>query len=122
MGRQPRAGSHVLLVGLLSDAGLALRDIGFLPGPALAEDEVAAAVLAGSADVGFGIRAEAQRAGLGFVPVIRERFDLVLHRREAFEPAMQALLAFARTALFVGRAARMGGYDVDETGRVAFNL
>jgi hypothetical protein len=56
------------------------------------------------------------------VPVIRERFDLVLHRREAFEPAMQALFAFARTPLFAERAARMGGYEVSETGRVAFNL
>jgi len=122
MGRQPRAGSHVLLVGLLSDAGVALRDIAFLPEPALAEDEVAAAVLSGAADVGFGIRAEAQRSGLGFVPLIRERFDLVLHRREAFEPPMQALLAFARTPLFAERAARMGGYDVARTGLVAFNL
>ncbi len=122
MGRQPRAGSHVLLVGLLSDAGVALRDIAFLPQPALAEDEVAAAVLGGAADAGFGIRAEALRAGLGFVPMIRERFDLVLHRREAFEPAMQALLAFARTPLFAERAARMGGYEVSETGCVAFNL
>ncbi|UPY37828.1 helix-turn-helix transcriptional regulator [Sediminicoccus sp. KRV36] len=122
MGRQPRAGSHVLLVGLLSDAGVALRDIAFLPEPALAEDEVAAAVLAGAADIGFGIRAEALRAGLGFVPLIRERFDLVMHRREAFELAMQGLLAFARTPLFAERAARMGGYDVTATGRVAFNL
>ena len=122
IGRQPRAGSHVLLVGLLSDAGVALRDITFLPQPALAEDEVAAAVLTGAADAGFGIRAEALRSGLGFVSLIRERFDLVLQRRDAFEPAMQTLLAFARTPLFAERAARMGGYDVAETGRVAFNL
>lgn len=122
MGRQPRAGSHVLLVGLLSDAGVAMRDVGFLPHPALAEDEVAAAVATGAADVGFGIRAEAQRIGLGFVPLIRERFDLVMQRRDAFEPAMQKLLEFARTPLFAERAARMGGYGVADTGRVAFNL
>jgi excisionase family DNA binding protein len=122
IGRQPRAGSHVALVGLLSDAGVPLRDVAFLPEPALAEDEVAAAVLRGAADVGFGIRAEAARAGLGFVPLLRERFDLVLHRRDAFEAPMQALLAFARTPLFAERATRMGGYDVTEAGRVAFNL
>lgn len=122
MGRQPRAGSHVLLVGLLSDAGVALRDIAFLPQPALAEDEVAAAVGSGAADVGFGIRAEALRGGLGFVPLIRERFDLVMQRRDAFQPAMQKLLDFARAGLFAERAARMGGYEVGETGRVAFNL
>ncbi|MEI6419979.1 MAG: Holliday junction branch migration protein RuvA, partial [Sphingomonadales bacterium] len=61
IGRQPRAGSHVALVGLLSDAGVVLRHVNFLPEPALAEDEVAAAVLRGAADVGFGIRAEAER-------------------------------------------------------------
>jgi len=122
IGRQPRAGSHVLLVGLLSDAGVALRDIAFLPQPALAEDEVAAAVLGGTADAGFGIRAEAQRSGLGFVPLIRERFDLVMLRRDAFDPPMQRLMHFTRSRLFAERAARMGGYDVRETGSVAFNL
>lgn len=122
IGRQPRAGSHVLLIGLLSDAGVALRDIAFLPQPALAEDEVAAAVLTGVADAGFGIRAEALRLGLGFIPVIHERFDLVMQRRDAFEPAMQRLLRFTREAPFAARAAGMGGYDVSETGAVAFNL
>jgi hypothetical protein len=34
---------------------------------------------------------------------------------------MQALLGFARGAAFAARAARMGGYDITETGRVAFN-
>ncbi len=43
-GRQPRAGSHVLLTHLLSEAGLRLDQIGFLPSPALSEDEVAASV------------------------------------------------------------------------------
>lgn len=122
IGRQPRAGSHVLLVGLLSDAGLRLDAVGFLPEPALAEDEVAQAVADGAADAGFGIAAEARARGLGFVPVARERFDLVLRRRDAFEPAAQSLFAFARREAFRARAARLGGYDVVRTGEVAFNL
>ena len=39
---------------------------------------VSIAIATGAADGGFGIRAEAQRIGLGFVPLIRERFDLVI--------------------------------------------
>ena len=73
------------------------------------------------AGAGFGIRAEAEARGLGFVPLVRERFDLVMPRRAYFEPPLQALLAFARGSAFAARAARMGGYDVAETGRVAFN-
>ena len=59
--------------------------------------------------------------GLGFVPLTSERFDLVLHRRDYFEPPMQTLLAFARGAEFRDQAARFGGYDVAGTGRITFN-
>jgi excisionase family DNA binding protein len=121
VGRQSRAGSHVLLVHLLTEAGLRLDAVTFLPEPARAEDEVAAAVAEGRAQAGFGIRAEAAARGLGFVPLVRERFDLVMARRDYFEPPVQALLAFARSPAFAARAARMGGYDIAETGRVAFN-
>lgn len=121
-GRQPRAGSHVLLMHLLSEAGLRLGEIGFLPEPALAEDEVAATVAENRADAGFGIRAEATARGLDFVPLVRERFDLVMARRHYFGPSLQALLAFARSPGFAARAARMGGYDVAANGSVAFNL
>ncbi|MBX6741463.1 MAG: helix-turn-helix transcriptional regulator [Acetobacteraceae bacterium] len=121
-GRQNRAGSHVLLLHLLTEAGQRLDQITFLPQPALAEDEVAAAVAEGRAHAGFGIRAEAAARGLGFVPLLRERFDLVMDRRHYFEPPLQALFAFARTEAFRARAARMGGYDTTATGAVAFNL
>lgn len=120
-GRQNRAGSHLLLVHLLNEAGLRLEAVSFLAEPAMAEDEVAAAVAEGRAGAGFGIRAEAEARGLGFVPLVRERFDLVMPRRAYFEPPMQALLAFARGAAFAARAARMGGYGVTEMGRVAFS-
>jgi excisionase family DNA binding protein len=121
-GRQPRAGSHVLLTHLLTEAGMRLSAVAFLPEPALSEDEVAAAVAEDRADAGFGIRAEANARGLGFVPLIRERFDLVMERRHYFGAPMQSLLAFARGPVFAARAARLGGYDVVAIGTVAFNL
>ncbi|MDO9711119.1 helix-turn-helix transcriptional regulator [Paracraurococcus lichenis] len=122
VGRQPRAGSHVLLTHLLTEAGVRLDAVRFLADPALAEDEVAAAVAEGRADAGFGIRAEAAARALGFVPLLRERFDLVMPRRHFFEVPMQRLWAFTRTTGFAARAARMGGYDTASTGSVAFNL
>jgi excisionase family DNA binding protein len=121
-GRQRRAGSHLLLLHLLTEAGVRLEQVGFLPEPALAEDEVAAAVAEGRAQAGFGIRAEAAARGLGFVPLIRERFDLVARARDWFEPPLQALLAFARTESFRTRAARLSGYEVGATGSVSFAL
>ncbi|BDG73523.1 helix-turn-helix transcriptional regulator [Roseomonas fluvialis] len=121
-GRQPRSGSHVLLMHLMAEAGIRLEQVGFLSQPALAEDEVAAAVLDGRADVGFGIGAEAAARGLDFLPLFRERFDLVMERRSYFEPPMQSLIRFAQSDRFAERAAQLGGYDLRETGRVAFNV
>jgi len=121
-GRQKRAGSHVLLTHLLIEAGVRLEQLAFLEQPALSEDEVAAAVAEGRVDAGFGIRAEAAAHSLGFVPLIRERFDLVMERRHFFDAPVQALLAFSRTAAFTARAERMGGYDLGALGAVAFNL
>jgi excisionase family DNA binding protein len=121
-GRPPRAGSHVLLLHLLAEAGIRLGQVGFLPTPAEDEEEVAALVAEGRAGAGFGIRAVAAMRGLAFLPLLRERFDLVLARRDYFEPPMQRLLDFARAPGFSARAAAMGGYDVAATGSVAFNL
>jgi len=119
-GRQNRAGSHVLLVHLLGEAGIRLDAVRFLPEPALAEDEVAAAVQEGRADLGFGIGAEAAARGLAFVPLFRERFDLVLERRHYFGAPVQRLLRFARQGEVAARAARLTGYDVTEAGTVSF--
>jgi len=35
---------------------------------------------------------------------------------------LQRLFAFTRSPIFAERAARMGGYEIRETGSVAFNL
>jgi molybdate-binding protein len=119
-GRQSRAGSHVLLVHLLGEAGIRLDAVRFLPEPALAEDEVAAAVQEGRAYAGFGIAAAAAARGLHFLPLFRERFDLVMERRHYFGAPMQRLLRFARRDEFAARAARLTGYDIAETGAPAF--
>ena len=60
----------------------------------------------------------AQAAGLDFVPLTWERFDLALRQRDYFLPGPQALFEFVRTAAFRDRAAELAGYDVSEAGDV----
>lgn len=119
--RQEQAGSHVLFVHLLSDAGIALGDVTLADDAAMSESDVAASIVEGKADAGFGIRASAAQAGLGFVKLAVERFDLVMRRRDWFEPPIQTLLAFARGDDFVARAARLTGYDLSGLGRIVLN-
>jgi excisionase family DNA binding protein len=119
--RQPDAGSHRLFEHLLAAAGLRYEHLERLPRTIRAETDLAAAIAAGHADAGFGIEAAARAHGLAFIPLAVERMDLVARRRDAFEPPLQALLAFARTAEFRAHAETLGGYDVSATGRVMFN-
>jgi excisionase family DNA binding protein len=119
--RQHESGSQILLVHLLSETGIRLADLQRLPKPALTENDLGLAIVEGKADAGLAVRAVAAQYRLEFVPLTRERFDLVMRRRDYFEPPMQALLAFAREPAFAARAADLGGYDIGALGRVVWN-
>jgi molybdate-binding protein len=119
--RQDGSGSHRLLLHLLDHAGIGEERVRFAPATALNETELGLSILQGRADAGVAVRAAAAQLKLGFVPLQPESFDLVMRRRDAFEPPLQRLLAFAREDAFRQRAAELGGYDVSETGQVRFN-
>ncbi|MDZ7749504.1 MAG: helix-turn-helix transcriptional regulator [Halofilum sp. (in: g-proteobacteria)] len=119
--RQPGAGSRLLLERLLADAGIEREQLALVEEPAVNENDVAREVHAGHADTGVGIESAALEAGLDFVPLGEERFDLLVGRREYFEPAFQSLLALTRTRRFAERARTLGGYDVSATGTVRYN-
>lgn len=119
--RQPGAGAAQLLSYLLEQAGIPPEALRWAAHPALSEDDLALTIAQGDADVGLGMQAAAQRQQLAFVPLVEESFDVVMHRRSYFEPAVQALFAFARTARFAQRASTLSGYDVRQLGRVLYN-
>jgi excisionase family DNA binding protein len=119
--RQAGSGAEILLEWLMESAGLPLGSLNAADRVALTESDVGAAVADGAADCGLAIAAVARRFGLDFVPLHRERFDLVLRRRAYFEPSLQKLFAFTRTEAFRQRADALGGYDVQAVGAVEFN-
>ncbi len=119
--RQTESGSHHLFLHLLEKAKIDPGKLRWLGHAYLGETDLAAAIHDGQADAGFGIEAAARAQGLAFIPLAVERLDLVLRRRDFFEPPVQALTAFTRTREFTQQAAAMGGYDVGASGRIVFN-
>ncbi len=118
--RQEQAGSERLFRALAAEAGLADGAIDLLH-PARNETDAAAHILNGAADAAFGLEAVARQYRLGFVPLLRERFDLLVWRQAWFEPPMQRLIAFTRTELFAAKVAELGGYDVSGLWTVHWN-
>jgi len=119
--RQDGAGSRLLLDQLLAAEGLDGDDLVYAEGTARTEADLGPMIVDGKADAGLAIGAAATMFRLDFIPLHEERFDLIVRRREFFEPPVQALLAFARTSGFEIKAGELGGYDISATGAVVWN-
>lgn len=115
--RPEGAGAQQLLLGLLTREGAELADFGETVTAPTGPD-IAQAIRAGHGDWGIAPRAIATGAGLDFVPLLSERFDLIMRQRDAFRPRLQKFLKFLASAAFRERAAELGGLDVSEAGSV----
>jgi molybdate-binding protein len=116
--RPDGAGAQLLLLALLSHAGLVLSALATTAPVCPTGTDIAQAVRAGRADCGIATRSVAQAAGLGFVPLVWERFDLALRQRDYFLPGPQALFRFLRTEAFHARGRELTGYDTADAGEV----
>jgi putative molybdopterin biosynthesis protein len=116
--RPAGAGAQLLLLALLARAGIAPDELALLKPVCPTGTDIAQAVQSGRADCGIAPRSAALAAGLDFLPLTWERFDLVLRQRDYFLPESQKLLGFARSPAFGERAAKLCGYDVGMTGEV----
>lgn len=119
--RQDGAGSRVLFLALLEQAGIAPDALTPIAETPKSEIDLGLCIHDGRADAGLAIEAVARQLGLDFLPLARERYDIAITRREYFEPAFQKLLAFAGSEALRRRADEAGGYDMDGLGRIVYN-
>lgn len=116
--REVGSEARALLEAELGRAGLEPTAI---PGyEAVVRSHLAAAeaVAAGLADAAIGVRAAAQALGLTFIPLARERYDLVIPTRFLELPPLQALLETLHSPLFRLEVEALGGYDVSPMGEL----
>lgn len=118
INRQAASGTRALLDGLLEDAGPAAKRIRGYELEEYTHSAVAAYVAAGMADAGFGVEAAARRFGLDFVPLAREDYLLVCHRRSLAEPKLETLRRVLAGEAFREAVAALPGYTPDRCGEV----
>ncbi len=115
--RPDGAGAQQLLLALLRREGLeakALRNTLMAPtGP-----DIAQAIRAGHADAGVATRAVATAADLDFIPLLTERFDILMRQRDSYRPPLQTFLDLIKQPAFAARAMELGGLDVSKAGEV----
>ena len=111
VNRQRGAGTRILLDYHLKLAGLAPSQVQGYSQEETTHMGVAANVQNGGADCGLGVYAAAKALGLDFVPLARERYDLVMPLASLEEPRVQALLKVMGSEGFKAKLAEVGGYE-----------
>jgi molybdate-binding protein len=118
VNRQAGAGTRLLLHHLLRKARIDVNAIAGYTRELPTHAAVAAAIAAGSADVGPGVHAVAAAHGLEFLPLGEERYDLAIPGRVFESPQLRPLLELLHDLTVRREAAHFAGYDVSRMSRV----
>lgn len=118
INRQRGSGTRVLLDYELKRAGIDPAGINGYEREEFTHTAVAAMIASGAVDVGLGVLAAARALGLDFIPLMKERYDLVIPREHYESPLMAPLLEIIRGREFQEMVLALGGYDVSETGKI----
>ncbi len=118
VNRQPGSGTRVWLDAALRRAGISAADIKGYDDQRATHSEVARTVAEGEADAAFGLQTAAVAFGLEFIPLVSERYDLIIPEATYNHPAMQQMSAWLAKRSARQAIAELGGYETGGTGKV----
>jgi len=119
INREGGSGARRLLDRQLATSGIQPSRVNGYDDEVLSHLEVAARVKFGLANTGLGVRAAASICGLDFIPLQRERYDLVIPK--AYYEMLQGLrtlLDIMVSKPFRDELEALGGYDTHEIGKM----
>jgi molybdate-binding protein/DNA-binding transcriptional regulator YhcF (GntR family) len=120
VNRQKGSGTRILLDQELPKLGITPSEVKGYNREVDTHLAVARGIAEGKADVGLGIEAAARASHIDFLPLYRERYDLVMpignHRSKRLAP----LLKVIASTDFHQAVTEAGGYDTSLTGTTAF--
>ncbi len=118
INRQKGSGTRVLLDYLLKKKGINPLDIQGYSKEEYTHLMVASAVAEGSVDAGLGILSAAKAFHLDFVPVAKERYDIIIPKEYYSSLKIKKLLTIIRSEKFRKKVLSLGGYDLSQSGKV----
>lgn len=120
LNRQKGSGIRVLLDHHLKRLKISSSKISGYEKEVYTHFEVGLSVLSKDADVGIATIAVSKLFGLSFVPITRERFDMILDQNTFFNKGVQAFIEMLHSSEFRNRVERIGNYDFKHSGKILY--
>ena len=123
INRDKGSGTRVMLDEHLRNLNIDSRNIKGYQNEEMSHIAVASAVARGLADVGLGTeKAALQVREVEFVPLTKERYDLVCYKNDLEKSNFQTLLSILRSIDFKEEVNGLGGYDTSKMGEIIAEL
>jgi len=119
VNREKGSGARVLLDEKLRLLGISHKDIVGYEDEEMTHLAIASKIARTEADVGLGIEKVAMQVkDLDFIPLQKERYDLVIHQEDLERPYFQALMSLLKSPSFRNEVLGIGGYDISRMGQI----
>ena len=119
LNRRPGSSARVLLDGQLHRMGLDKQLVAGYDRIMNSHLTIAAAIASGDADLAIGTeRVSRQIDGLDFIPLLQERYDLVVHRELLDTDEGEKLLEILRSEEFRKEIVHISGNDYRDLGKI----
>jgi len=116
INRQKGSGTRILLDHTLKALSLDPNQIQGYGKEEFTHMAVASTVASGRVDAGLAILSAARAMSLDFIPVAKERYDLIIPSLYFGDEKMSKVMEVIRSDEFKETVQRMGGYDISRTG------
>jgi len=120
INREKGSGARILLDEQLRIHHIAPSSIDGYDKEEMSHLDVASAVANGHADVGIGIEKIAKLVDVDFIPVVRERYDIVLLKTPENQSLINTVKEILTSLHFQSEVTALGNYDVSQMGQVIY--
>lgn len=120
INRQTGSGTRILIENFIKAENIDPGSIKGYDSEVNTHIEVGLNILSGSADIGVATGAVAKMLGLGFQPLIRESFDMVILQQTFFRDEIQMFIETLQSDRFRNMTSSLGNYDFTKSGKIIF--
>jgi molybdate-binding protein/DNA-binding XRE family transcriptional regulator len=119
---EPGSGSRMLLERKLEEERVPFQTLKGFDRIVHNHQDVALSIISGVADAGISTASVATAFDLGFIPLHRSRYDLVILKEYLEEAPVQQFLSILGHRLVRSQLELLGGYDTSKIGEIVANI